>query len=190
MAKTPKSPEEPEKALPLTEQVPAPDTDTITPEADHAMEELKAKLAQAEKDKEEALALLDKATNVPPVAPVIIQAPQPVARLPRTMQVERSGTVSAQYSVRWPQIRGGTCEFCGVMDPSQPAQYQYKMCPHFRGMTARCTYCPENKDPDEVTYHSNMNVAEHPDKPGVVIMWCNSYGCSDAHLKRFNKATS
>lgn len=168
-----------------TERESAPDT-TTTPE----LEELKAKLAQVEADKEAALAQLEKATQPPPPPPPPVSPPPPAAMLPRNMRVERSGNISAAVSVRWPQIRGGTCEFCGVIDPAVPAQYQYKLCPHFRGMTARCTYCPENKDPDEVTYHANMNVAQHPDNPGVLIMWCNSFPCSDAHIKRFNKATA
>lgn len=182
MAKTPN----PKEETPATERDTAPDTDTKAQE----VAALEQKLAEAEADKEAALKLLDKATQPSPVA--IAQAPAPVAppALPRNMRVERSGTISAQYSTRWPPIRGGTCEFCGVLDPNVSAQHQYKLCPHFRGMSARCTYCPENKDPDEITYHANMNVASHPDDPNTVIMWCNSYACSDAHLKRFNKATS
>lgn len=168
-----------------TERDPAPDT--VTP-VDEEKEELKRKLAESEKDKEIALAQLEVATKTPP-APVYVP-PAPVARLPRNMRVERTGATSAQYTVHWPQIRGGTCEFCGVLDPNTPAQFQYKLCPHFRGMTARCTYCPESKDPDEIVYHSNMHVAEHPDQPGVLIMWCNSTSCSDAHFKRFSKATT
>lgn len=178
MAKPQKSQDE----SPLTEQESAPDTVKIDPE----VEELRRKLAEAEKDKEDALVQLEKATQPPPPPP----APAYVSPLPRNMRVERSGNVSAQFSTRWPQIRGGTCEFCGVIDQNQPAQFQYKLCPHFRGMTARCTYCPENKDPDEIVTHAMMNVATHPDNPNTIIMWCNSYACSDAHLKRFNKATA
>lgn len=183
MAKNQKSQEE----TPLTEQESAPATVPVDPK----VAELERQLAEAELDKENALAMLEKATRVTPPPPVV-EAIQPPAApsLPRNMRVERSGNVSAQYSTRWPQIRGGTCEFCGTLDGNVPAQFQYKLCPHFRGMSARCTYCPENKDPDEITYHSNMNVATHPDNPSVVIMWCDSYACSDAHLKRFNKANS
>lgn len=176
---------------PATEREPAPETVTpVVDVVDAEKEELKARLEEAEKDKEAALALLDKATQPAPIPQVVLPPIQaPVAQLPRNMRVERAGTVSAQYSTRWPQIRGGTCEFCGVLDPYTPAQYQYKLCSHFRGMTARCTYCPENKDPDEIVYHSNMNVATHPDNPGTIIMWCNSYACSDAHIKRFSRST-
>lgn len=171
-----------------TERELAPDTTTMP--VDPEKEELQRKLAEAEADKEAALAQLEKVTQPPLPPPEPVAALAYVSPLPRNMRVERSGNVSAQYSTRWPQIRGGTCEFCGVMDPYQPAQYQYKLCPHFRGMTARCTYCPENKDPDEIVAHANMNVATHPENPNTIIMWCNSYACSDAHLKRFNKATA
>lgn len=179
----------PQDESPLTEQVPAPDT--AMPEESPEVLALKQQLAEAELDKESALAQLAKATE-PSVVPTVefVAPPAPVAQLPRNMRVERSGNISAPSSVRWPQIRGGTCEFCGVMDPNQPAQMQYKMCPHFRGMTARCTYCPENKDPDDITYHANLNVATHPDNPNTIIMWCNSYACSDAHIKRWSKATA
>lgn len=175
------------KASSLTEQAKAPETEISTPDPEKAA--LQRQLAEAEQDKEAALAALEKATKLPALPPVQFMPP-PQAQLPRNMRVERSGNVSAPTSVRWPQIRGGTCEFCGVLDPNVPAQYQYKLCPHFRGMSARCTYCPENKDPDEITYHANLNVATHPDNPNTLIMWCNSYACSDAHIKRWSKATA
>jgi hypothetical protein len=131
--------------------------------------------------------------EIAPETVATIQAPvQPayVPPAPRQMRVERQGSQSEPYTRRFPQIRGGVCEYCGVLDPHVPSQFQYKLCPHYRGMQARCTYCPETKDPDEVVYHSNMNVAEHPDNPSTLIMWCDSYDCSRAHEKRFRRATS
>lgn len=173
--------------LSATERVLAPDTVAPDPEK----EELLRKLAEAEENEKLLVAQLEKATQPPPIAPQIpTPVPAYVSPLPRNMRVERSGNTSAQYSTRWPQIRGGTCEFCGVLDQNTPAQFQYKLCPHFRGMTARCTYCPENKDPDEVVYHQNLNVATHPDDSNTIIMWCNLSACSEAHLKRFNRALS
>lgn len=122
--------------------------------------------------------------------PVVVAPPVYTPPAPRQMRVERQGSQSEPFTRRFPQIRGGICEFCGVMDKNVPSQYQYKICPHYRGMQARCTYCPENKDPDEVIYHADLNVAESPDNPNVLIMWCNSYECSRAHEKRFKRATS
>jgi hypothetical protein len=115
-----------------------------------------------------------------------VSAPaQPQWVLPRQKQVERQGSAGSAYSVRYPQIRGGICEFCGTLDPHVPSQDQYKICPHYRGMQMRCTYCPETKDSDDVNYHSTLNVAEHPDNPDKLVVWCDSYECSKKHLERF-----
>ena len=124
--------------------------------------------------------------NEPEMAPterVVAPVQQPV--MPRQKTIERQGNVSAPYSRRFPQVRGGVCEFCGVLDPNVPSQHQYKLCPHYRGMQLRCTYCPEAKDADDIIYHSTMNIAEHPDNPDKLVVWCNSYECSKKHLERF-----
>lgn len=110
---------------------------------------------------------------------------QPQWVMPRQKTLERQGSAGAAYSIRYPQVRGGICEYCGVIDPHQPSQYQYKLCPHYRGMQLRCTYCPEAKDVDDVIYHADLNVAEHPDNPDKLVVWCNSYECSKKHLERF-----
>ena len=123
-------------------------------------------------------------------APVTVAQPAFQPQAPRQMRVERQGAQSEPYTRRYPQVRGGICEFCGVLDKNVPSQYQYKLCPHYRGMQLRCSYCPESKDPDEVVYHSNLQVAEHPDKPGTLIVWCGSYECSRAHEKRFKRAVA
>ena len=117
--------------------------------------------------------------------PAPATASQPQWIMPRQKTIERQGDVSAPYSIRYPQVRGGICEYCGVIDPSQPSQYQYKLCPHYRGMQLRCTYCPQTKDSDDVIYHADMNIAEHPDNPDKLVVWCNSYDCSKKHLERF-----
>ena len=105
--------------------------------------------------------------------------------MPRQKTLERQGDAGSAYSIRYPQVRGGVCEFCGVMDPNQPSQYQYKLCPHYRGMQLRCVYCPPTKDSDDVIYHSTLNIAEHPDNPDKLVVWCNSYDCSKKHEERF-----
>lgn len=107
------------------------------------------------------------------------------ATLPRQMRVERQGDLPSPVSRRFPQVRGGICEFCGVIDPNQPAQYQYKLCPHYRGLQLQCSYCPASKDADDIIYHSNMNIAEHPDKPGTMVVWCDSFECSKKHLEKW-----
>ena len=124
--------------------------------------------------------------NEPEMAPTErVVAPVYQPTMPRQKMIERQGNVSAPYSRRFPQVRGGVCEFCGVLDPNVPSQHQYKLCSHYRGMQLRCTYCPEAKDADDIIYHSTMNIAEHPDNPDKLVVWCNSYECSKKHLERF-----
>lgn len=101
------------------------------------------------------------------------------------MRLERGGAVNAQMSRRFPRILGGVCEYCGVIDRNQPGEYQYKLCPHYRGMDMRCVYCPDHKDPIDVVRQSTLNVAEHPDKQGVMIAWCGAFECRQKHLARF-----
>jgi hypothetical protein len=110
--------------------------------------------------------------------------------MPRNKTLERQGGTNAQYSIRYPQIRGGVCEHCGVLDGNLPSEAQYKLCPHYRGMQMRCAYCPDEfeiggKPVDEVIKHSVINVADHPDNPDKLVVWCDSYECSKKHLARF-----
>ena len=113
-----------------------------------------------------------------------LYAPEPVKT------VERQGVRSEPSSHRYPQIRGGVCEWCGTLDSNVPPEPQYKLCPHFRGLgELRCSYCDETKDPTDVAYHSVLNVADHPDNPSKIIVWCNSYTCSDKHIKRFRRSS-
>src|SRR3990167_1482779 len=105
----------------------------------------------------------------------------PAQNLPRQMRVERQGDYSMPYTRRFPQIRGGICEYCGVIDGNQPSQFQYKLCAHYRGLQLRCSYCPASKDADDVINHANVNVAEHPDNPDSLVVWCDSYECSRSH---------
>lgn len=118
-------------------------------------------------------------------APATPTPAQPQWVMPRQKTVERQGDVSAPQVHFYPQVRGGICEYCGVIDPHQPSQYQYKLCPHYRGMQLRCTYCPASKDADDVIYHADLNVAEHPNDPNRLVVWCNSYECSKKHTERF-----
>lgn len=117
------------------------------------------------------------------MAPATVRPVQWV--MPRQKTIERQGDVSAPVSLRSPQVRGGICEFCGVIDGNQPSHMQYKLCPHYRGMQLRCTYCPQTKESDDVIYHSTLNIAEHPDNPDKLVVWCDSYECSKKHLERF-----
>lgn len=118
-------------------------------------------------------------------APVTFAPASQVPLMPRQKQLERQGGHSAGYSIRYPEIRGGICEYCGVIDGNHPSEYQYKLCTHYRGMQMRCVYCPDSKNPDDVINHSVLRVAEHPDNPDKLVVWCDSYECSKKHLERF-----
>lgn len=107
------------------------------------------------------------------------------------IELERQGLRAEPSSRRLPEVRGGVCEYCGVLDKFQDSHDQYKLCEHFRGMgQLRCSYCPESKDPVDIVRRSVIKVAENPDKPGSWIAWCDSYECSEKHLARFNRARS
>lgn len=102
------------------------------------------------------------------------------------IRIERQGSSSEAYTERYPQVRAGVCEFCGILDSNVPGEYQYKLCPHFRGLgELACSYCPETKNPAEVVGHSTLNIAVHPDNPNKLVVWCDSYECSGKHLARF-----
>lgn len=105
--------------------------------------------------------------------------------------LERLGSLGAPVTRRRPQVIGGICEFCGVMDNNQLSVDQYKLCSHFKDVgELRCSYCPESVDPIEVIRKAKINTYENPDRPGVWIAVCDSYNCVTAHQKRFNRATS
>lgn len=104
------------------------------------------------------------------------------------MQVERQGAKAEAYSHMFPHVIGGVCEFCGVIDNLQPSTEQYKLCPHFKNMgELRCSYCPETANPTEIVYHADLKIHTHPDNPTKVVVVCDSYNCSQAHLKRFQR---
>lgn len=118
-----------------------------------------------------------------PVAPA-----QPPYAMPYNMEVERVGGLSSGVTVVFPQVRGGICDWCGVLDPNTPSQFQYKLCPHYRGKQLACSYCPSTKDVDDVIYHSNMRVLQHPDNPRKLIVHCDSYECKKKHEERWQIA--
>lgn len=113
------------------------------------------------------------------------QQPQVVRQAP-PKTIERQGDSPVPYVHRFPDVISGICEYCGVLDKNLPSQYQYKLCEHYRDVgTLRCTYCTAEKDPDQIVYHSKMTVYEHPQNPGVLVVCCNSYTCTEKHEKRF-----
>lgn len=87
--------------------------------------------------------------------------------------------------VHYPNVRGGICDRCGVLDQNVDSVNQYKLCEHYRGKQLHCSYCPGTKDPDEVIRHSVLQVMDSPTNPNELVVVCNSYECSKRHLERF-----
>ena len=114
-------------------------------------------------------------------------APQPKWTMPHEMKLGRATSSGAPQTHFFPEVRGGVCEYCGVIDENYPSEYQYKLCPHYRGMQLRCRYCPESKDPDDVINHSRLQVAEHPYHPGELMAWCDSYECTKKFHEEFDR---
>lgn len=99
---------------------------------------------------------------------------------------ERQGPRGVPMVRRYPEIRSGICEFCGVIDQTKPSTEQYKLCPHFRDMgDIRCSYCDETKDPEQVMYKSVVNTYAHPTNPDKVVVVCDNFTCVQKHEARF-----
>ena len=131
----------------------------------------------------------DGAAKAPDTVAAAPASPARPAYVPPKLKIERQGNSSEPYTQRLPQVRGGICEYCGVMDRNVPSEHQYKLCPHYRDIgQLRCSYCDDSKNPDDVIGHSILNVAKSPDDPNKLIVWCDSYECSRAHEQRFRKS--
>lgn len=109
---------------------------------------------------------------------------------PREMEVERVGNLTSGTTFEYPEVRGGICSYCGVIDGNYPSEYQYKLCSHYRGKQLACSYCPPTKNPDDVINHSVLRVLMHPDNPKKLIVHCNSFECLRKHEQRWNIANS
>lgn len=102
--------------------------------------------------------------------------------------IERQGVKSEPYVRHYPQVIAGVCEFCGILDPNTPSQFQYRLCSHYQGMQLHCSYCDESKDPDEVNYKSTLNITDHPDNPSKLVVVCDNFTCVQKHQARFQRA--
>lgn len=109
-------------------------------------------------------------------------------RMPAEMEVEREVGGMSGYTAVFPEVRGGICEYCGVIDPNYPSQFQYKLCPHYRGKQLSCSYCPDSKDKDDVINHSVLRILQHPDNPNRLIVHCNAYDCLKKHEAKWKRA--
>lgn len=124
------------------------------------------------------------------VAPTAPSAPRYI--MPNQMRQERVGTLTSGITAQFPTVRGGTCEYCGVVDPNADTKevQQYQLCPHYRGMSLRCRYCPASKDSSDITAHSVLRVLQHPDKHDTLLVHCNSFECMEKLKKEFQTANA
>lgn len=131
-----------------------------------------------------------KQNDSSPEAAVTEHVPAPATTAPRRyimpneMEVERVGNLSSGVTQVFPEVRGGICEWCGVVDGNYPSHYQYKLCPHYRGMQLQCSYCPGSKDADDVINHSTLRILKHPTENKLLIH-CDSYECLKKHEQRW-----
>lgn len=88
---------------------------------------------------------------------------------------------------RYPEVRGGICEWCGVLDPFTDSIDQYKLCPHFRNMQLACSYCPMQVDQNEVIRRTVMRIQDSPENPNELVVWCDNFECAQKHLARYQK---
>lgn len=101
-------------------------------------------------------------------------------------EIERQSVNTEPITGRYPKIRGGVCDYCGVLDGNIPSYLQYTLCRHFKGLgEIKCSYCEETKNPRDTVLQSIIQVAEHPDNSDKLVVWCDSYTCSAKHIARF-----
>lgn len=109
---------------------------------------------------------------------------------PRQKIVERQGSRAEAYVHHYPEVRGGVCEWCGVIDKNVESQHQYKLCPHYRGQQLACSYCPATKEPDDVNRKSVLHITDSPTDPNALIVVCDAYECTKLHQERFQRNRS
>lgn len=102
------------------------------------------------------------------------------------MKIGRSGESTTLASRSFPEIRGGICEYCGVINPSYPGDIQYKFCPHYAGMEMKCSFCKESADHPNVVRMSKMLVREDPYAPGQLVTLCGSYECTKKFEQKYH----
>ncbi len=104
------------------------------------------------------------------------------------MRLSGAGSAHELMTTRFPDIRGGICEACGVVDPNQPSEVQYKLCKHYTGRDMRCSFCKESADHDEVIRMSTLVVKQDPYDPRSLVTLCGSYECTRKFEAKYHVA--
>lgn len=106
----------------------------------------------------------------------------------KDMRLSGAGESLGLHSRRFPDIRGGVCEECGVIDNRQPGAVQYKLCKHYKDRDMRCSFCKDTADHDEVIRMSTLLVKEDPYVPNQLVTLCGSYECTRKFESKYHIA--
>ena len=137
------------------------------------------------KDTEEGLKTL-KEIEVPKVELELPAVPAVAEPVPlRTFHVDRKVESGYPGAKKLPTVRGGICEFCGVLDNKVAAHLQFTLCPHYEGVDLKCTYCPPESDWKHVLSKRKLQIFEFPEGSGNLVVVCDDISCRDKHKKRF-----
>ena len=102
------------------------------------------------------------------------------------MRLTRPGESNEIVTRTFPNIKGGTCEYCGVIDPNYPGNVQYKFCQHYKGREMKCVFCKETVDHADVVRMSDLLVKEDPYSPGTLVTLCGSYECTRKYKAKYH----
>lgn len=107
-----------------------------------------------------------------------------------TRETVRTGGKQGFTTRVYPEVYGGLCEKCGVVDKNLDSQEQYKLCEHYRNMSLECNYCDATKDQREVTRIAKLHMFDHPfqkdsnGQPRLGVV-CDSFMCTNAFRMEF-----
>lgn len=100
-------------------------------------------------------------------------------------QLTPPGASNVLTSERYPEIRGGVCEYCGVIDNNYSGP-QYKLCPHYKGRDMKCVFCKDSADHDDVIRQSKLLVMADPYNPNGLVTLCNRYECTRKFEEKYH----
>lgn len=102
------------------------------------------------------------------------------------MRLTQPGQSNELVVRQFPWIKGGQCDYCGVVDPNYPGDQQYKFCMHYASRNMKCVFCKESADHDDVIRMSSMKVIEDPYAPGNLVTMCGSYECTRKFEQKYH----
>lgn len=124
----------------------------------------------------------EQVEQTPEISPEIAQEATPEVKVPK-FKVERKATPLVPSAKKYPDIRAGICEFCGILDKNVPIDKQYTICPHYQGVDIFCTYCGKSED---IIKDRALHIYELDEDPGKLVIVCDDYACRNKHNQRFN----